>query len=95
MNLLLKRLRIIGLPSDVVDLIKVWLSNRSFYVNVDGENSFMYDLLLGTVQGSILGPLLYAIFVAPLSNIEPLLTFADDNYIPRFGSSIEIVVSDM
>ena len=94
-NLLLKRLRIIGLPSDIVDLIKVWLSNRSFYVNVDGENSFMYDLLLGTVQGSILGPLLYAIFVAPLSDIEPLLTFADDNYIPRFGSSIEIVVSDM
>ena len=44
-DLLIKRLKIVGLPDDVVNLIKVWLINRSFYVSVDGENSILYDLL--------------------------------------------------
>jgi hypothetical protein len=94
-NLLLKRLKIMGLPSDVIKLISVWLRDRSFYVSVDGSNSITYDSLLGTVQGSILGPVLYAIYVSPLSDIEFLLTFADDDYIPRFDSSIEKLKTDM
>jgi hypothetical protein len=57
------------LASDVIELISVWLRNRSFYVSVDGSNSITYDILLGTVQGSILGPVLYAIYVSPLSDI--------------------------
>jgi hypothetical protein len=94
-NLLLKRLKIMGLPSDVIKLISVWLRDRSFYVSVDGSNSITYDSLLGTVQGSILGPVLYAIYVSPLSDIEFLLTFADDNYIPRFDSSIMKLKTEM
>ena len=94
-NLLLKRLKIMGLPSDVIELISVWLRDRSFYVSVEGSNSITYDILLGTVQGSILGPVLYAIYVSPLSDIEFLLTFADDNYIPRFDSSIEKLKTEM
>ena len=49
---------IIGLPDDITDLISVWLGDRSFYVCVNGLNSTLYDLLLGTVQGSVLGPAL-------------------------------------
>ena len=94
-NLLIKRLKIIGLPSDVIDLIKVWLNNRSYYVSVDGENSVMYDLLLGTVQGSILGPILYAIFVSPLLELELILAFADDNFIPKKSKSKELLITDM
>jgi hypothetical protein len=66
-----------------VDLIEVWLSDRLFYVSVDGKNSVLYKLVLGTGQGSILGPVLYAIFVAPLFDFEMLLAFADDIFIPR------------
>ena len=47
-NLLIQRLCIIGLPCDVVDLIKVWLNHRTFYVCVNGSNSILYDLLCGT-----------------------------------------------
>ena len=39
-----------------------------------------YDVLLGTVQGSVLGPVLYAIFISPLFDLEDLSAFADDNY---------------
>jgi hypothetical protein len=94
-NLLLKRLKIMGLPSDVTELISVWLRDRFFYVSVEGSNSITYDILLRTVQGSILGPVLYAIYMSPLCDIEFLLTFADDNYIPKFDSSIEKLKTEM
>ena len=55
-NLLIKRLKVLGLPDDLIALIKIWLENRSFYVCINGENSLMFDFLHGTVQGSVLGP---------------------------------------
>ena len=79
-SLLLKRLKIIGLPEDIIKLIKAWLENRSFYVSINGENSLMFDVLHGTVQGSVLGPVLYAIFVSPMFDLEDMSSFADDNY---------------
>jgi hypothetical protein len=62
---------------------------------MDGENSVLYYLLLGTVQGSILSPVLYAIYISPLFDLEFLLTFADDSYIPRFNSSLELLIEDI
>jgi hypothetical protein len=81
--LLIKRLKIIGLPDDVVELVKVWLTERSFHVSADGNNSSMLDLVCGTVQGSILGPMLYTIHVLPLFDHHKLTNFADDNFIIR------------
>ena len=52
----------------------------------------MFDLLLGTVQGSILGPELYAIFVSPLFDLEELFAFADDTFIPRISDNANEVV---
>ena len=94
-NLLIKRLKIIGLPADVTTLIRVWLSNRLYYVSLDGSNSVLFDLLLGTVQGSILGPVLYAIFVSPLFALEELFGFADDTFIPRMGDCLSALIFDM
>ena len=94
-ELLIKRLKIAGFPMDVIDLIKVWLEKRFYYVSINGENSTLYNLLLGTVQGSILGPTLYAIFVAPLFDIVYLEGFADDMFIPREGSILTTLVHDM
>ena len=94
-KLLLKRLRIIGLPDDVIDLIKVWLENRFYYVSIDGKNSVLFDLLLGTVQGSVLGPVLYAIFVSPIFDIDDMLAFADDNFITQIHSSKNSLITNM
>ena len=86
-NLLIERLRIIGLPGDIVDLIKTWLENRSFYVEVNGLNSMFYDISSGTIQGSILGPILYAIYVSPLFDLTDLSNFADDNFAITWNSN--------
>ena len=73
-GLLLKRLEVIGLPADIV------LKERKFYVEANGQVSNFFDSKYGTVQGSILGPILYAIFVSPLFDLAEMTMFADDNY---------------
>ena len=64
-------------------------------MSIDGSNSTLFNLLLGTVQGSILGPILYAIFVAPLFDLEYLEGFADDMFIPRSGRDLKTLISKM
>lgn len=94
-KLLVKRLKIIGLPSDIVRLIELWLGHRSFYVSINGTNSMVIDLNCGVIQGSILGPMLYAIYVSPLYDLLKLTTFADDNFIIRWNSCMEALIIDM
>ena len=79
-NLLIKRLRIVGLPDDIVNLIQIWLNNRTYYVTAKGFNSYIRLSDLGTIQGSILGPFLYAIYVAPIQDLYKITLFADDNF---------------
>ena len=94
-ELLLKRLKIVGLPIDVIKLVKIWLKNRYFYVSVNGDNSYMTSSDAGTVQGSILGPILYAIFVSPLFDLIPMTNYADDNYVIRCNKYISKLIPDM
>ena len=43
-KLLIKRLRIVGLPEDVISLVELWLSDHSYYVTVNSINSSVVDL---------------------------------------------------
>ena len=54
-ELLLKRLEVMGLPRDIITLLSEWLRNRYFYVSIEGENSCIHHSEVGTVQGLILG----------------------------------------
>ena len=49
-GLLIKRLDIVGIPADVVSLIGTWLSERIFYVSVDGDNSYFIAMNTGILQ---------------------------------------------
>ena len=71
-KLLIKRLKIIGLPNNIINLISIWLSNRLFYVDINGDCSFIHQIDTGRIQGSRLGPILYAILVSPLFVIEKI-----------------------
>ena len=80
MPLLIKRLQIIGLPNDVVSLVETWLTERFFFVEIDGIASEIKVTWYGIIQGSILGPVLYAIFMSPLFQIEKAVFYADDGF---------------
>ena len=76
-----KGLEIMGIPDDLMGLIKDWLSERICYVEAGGNVSSFFECNHGTIQGSVLGPVLFSLFIRPLYDIEKLLTYADDNYI--------------
>ena len=94
-DLLMKRLVILGLPNDVLSLIEIWLRNRLFYVEIDGQVSKFFEINHGTIQGSILGPVLYAIYVSPLFDITNLSNFADDNYALTWNANKDSAITSM
>ena len=94
-DLLIKRLSIIGIPDDIITLISEWLKSRFFYVKVGDNSSIIHSSNVGTVQGSILGPILYAIFVSPLFDLAEMTLFADDNYLICWNRSVELLIVDM
>ena len=67
-----------GMPNDLIGLIREWLTGRSFYVQVGDDCSTMFDSDTGSIQASVLGPVLYAIYVSPLFDLTQLTNFADD-----------------
>ncbi len=59
------------------------------------QTSILYELLLGAEQGSILGPVLYTIFVSPVFRTSGLKLFADDSYVTKSNESITELITDM
>ena len=94
-DLLLKRLKIIGIPIDVINLIRIWLKNRLFYVDINGKTSWIKSSDSGTIQGSRLGPILYAIYVSPLFDLEKMTNYADDNFIIKSNKVLSRLIIDM
>ena len=69
-SVLLKRLDVtFGLQGTVLSWIKSYVSDRTQCVTVGGKTSDPKPLLFGVPQGSVLGPLLFSLYVQPLSDI--------------------------
>ena len=62
-NRLLQKLESIGISGDLLNWIKSFLSDRTQCVNVDGKLSKLVKVISGIPQGSVIGPLLFVIFI--------------------------------
>ncbi len=80
---LIYKLHQFGIPLVLVKLIASFLDDRSFIVCVNGKNSTERRITAGLPQGSVISPILYAIFTSDLkipSNCDAGF-FADDTAI--------------
>ena len=78
---LLTKLQYYGIPGSPLKLVKTYLTNRKQYVEIEDTKSKMLDISTGVPQGSILGPLLFIIYVndfALSSEKFKFVMYADD-----------------
>ena len=79
-GILLKKLEHYGFRNIENIWFKNYLGDRFQYVSIDGIDSSLRIMTCGVPQGSVLGPLLFLIFINDLPNATSLFTllFADD-----------------
>ena len=82
-NILVVKLEVIGLNKDVVRWFRSYLTDHQQLVDVSGTLSSSAEIKCGVPQGSILGPLLFLIYVNNMSGVvnNKLLLYADDSAI--------------
>lgn len=90
-NLLLLKLSALNIPPSLLKWLEAYLVGRKQRVVLEGVNSSEVDVLSGVPQGSVLGPLLFLIFINDITQqvSSRMRMYADDCCIYRDVTSAQ------
>ena len=94
---LLLKLEKLGIRGKLLEIIRVFLTDRTFKVSVEGKFSDIKKVLSGIPQGSVLGPLLFLLFINDLPEyVESIIKlFADDLKLIGNASNRKLIDNDL
>ena len=98
-GLLLEKLRKYGVRHTSINIISSYLSGRTQCVKIRNTFSSFRDVIMGVPQGSILGPILFLIYINDLPKLSDEMTclsYADDTAIifkNKCSTSLQITVN--
>lgn len=96
-DLLLVKLEALGITGIALKIFKSYLSDRTQIVKIDRYQSQPSSITFGVPQGSILGPLLFLIYINDMKDIGlkgDITLYADDTSLFYFGMSVDQVIMD-
>ena len=97
-SILLKKLEHYGIRGVALNWFQSYLRGREQYVSINGTDSSRKPIEHGVPQGSILGPLLFVIYINDLPQISRLTKFilyADDANIIITGTSLQEITEEL
>ena len=98
-DILCQKLKLLGFDMKSVDWISSYLSCRQQFVELGGTRSEPGNVTCGVTQGSILGPLLFLLYINDMGAvIDPnckLYLYADDSDLAVSGKNYEQIEKDL
>ena len=97
-DILFLKLNHYGIRGIALDWIKSYMVNRKQYVMYNDNSSDIRSITCGVPQGSILGPLLFLLYVNDLPNISDILftiMFADDTSMFINGNDLKAMETQL
>ena len=81
----MRKLKSHGMGNSIINWVEQWLTDRRQRVVVDGEVSSWKPVLRGVPQGSVLGPILFLVYINDLEEgvTCKILKFTDDTKLFR------------
>ena len=97
-ELLIAKLSAYGFDKNTLKFFYSYLKERKQCVSIKGKSSMFLEILAGVPQGSILGPVLFNIFLNDFIDIfketEPH-NFADDNTLSAFANNLNTLIEKL